>query len=86
MIERFESGDVRGVEVDLSSARTAQPGKTMHGSLPFLTRSDPEPVQDVYPRAAKWPLAVLALGGVLTIAWIAFLLWAGFQVASWILG
>ena len=48
--------------------------------------SDPEPVQDVHPRAAKWPLAVLALGGVLTIAWIAFLLWAGFQVVSWILG
>ena len=58
----------------------------MHGSLPYVVTSDPEPVQDVHPRAPKWPLAVLALGGVLTIAWIAFLLWAVFQVVSWMLG
>ncbi len=59
----------------------------MHGSLPSLETSDPEHVQDVYPRAPpKWLLAALAFGGVLTIAWMGFLLWAGFQVVIWMLG
>ncbi len=58
----------------------------MHGTMPSLVTSGLEPGQDVYPREPRWPLAVLALGGVLTVAWIAFLLWAGFQVVSWMLG
>jgi hypothetical protein len=84
-IERSESGRFGSPEFDLPPVPIPQPGKTMHGSLPSLVTSNPAPVQ-VHPRAAMWPLAVLVLGGVLTIAWMAFLLWAGLQVLRWMLG
>ncbi len=40
------------------------------------------------PRPALWPLAAIALGGVLTVAWTAFLGWYAFglvvaDLASW---
>jgi hypothetical protein len=33
-----------------------------------------------------WPLAVIALGGVLTVGWIGFLLWGAGRVLSLIFG
>ena len=33
-----------------------------------------------------WPVrAALAFGGVLTLAWIAFLLWAAMQIMKWMI-
>ena len=42
--------------------------------------------QDWRPRTDDvWPVLVLATGGVLTLAWCAFLLWAASQAVLWLL-
>ncbi len=59
-------------------------GKEMHGSLSPI--STPDQVQDTATEPARsyWPVMGLALGGVLTLAWIGFLLWTAFKVLEWL--
>jgi hypothetical protein len=40
---------------------------------------DTAPQQQLF----AWAVFVLMLGGVLTVAWIGFLLWLAFQLGSW---
>jgi hypothetical protein len=40
-----------------------------------MPRNESPPMNDLSPRAERWPLIWLALAGTLTIAWCAFLAW-----------
>ena len=54
----------------------------MHGKL--QTRDLVETLETKQPR--DWPvLAMLAFGGVLTLAWMAFLLWTLIQILNWMI-
>ena len=62
----------------------------MHGNLSredaVLDTSVPD--QDVETKkASDWlVIAALAFGGVLTLAWVALLIWAALQLMSWVVG
>ena len=51
----------------------------MHGNLsPVGTPDHNQNKQHPF----DWPVLVLTFGGVLTVAWIGFLLWLAFQLGS----
>ncbi len=60
----------------------------MSENLPLLDafkQDQDTPDQEVRAMAgAGWPILALVFGGVLTLVWIAFLLWAAMQVVSWL--
>jgi hypothetical protein len=46
------------------------------------TPAPAEPSQDPERESSRWPVYVIAMGGVLTLAWIILLMWA----AAWLFG
>ena len=62
----------------------------MHGNLSLedatLGTSVPDGDIEPHKKASDWlVLATLAFGGVLTLAWIALLLWAAIQLVTWVI-
>ena len=63
----------------------------MHGGLSPVQNSEtpnenktPERDPDHKSWADYWPVLMLVVGGVLTLAWTGFLLWAAIQAVSWL--
>ena len=55
----------------------------MHGDFQPLTRDRVEKPETEQP--SNWPAVVLSFGGVLTLAWIGFLLWAVIEILTWMI-
>ena len=55
----------------------------MHGNVSRQETTDQDQVTRDKP---PWPFVALVIGGALTLAWIAFLLWVAFQVAISLFG
>ncbi len=59
----------------------------MHGNqFPVEAKQDQADTAATEPGPDLWAVMVLALGGVLTFAWVVFLLWAAFQFLDWAFG
>ncbi len=59
----------------------------MHGNLlPIEAKQDQADTAATEPGPDLWVMMGLALGGVLTVVWIGFLLWAAFLFLDWAFG
>ncbi len=58
----------------------------MHSSFSVSETPDEDGHRERERRISYWPVVFLAFGGVLTLAWIGFLLWAFVQLVMWVIG